>query len=214
MRVGVDEAGRGAVIGPLVLSSVLLDDESEKELHNQGVKDSKQLSPEQRFRLYDLVLEKTLRSCSLHISSLTIDKQRQLGLSMNRIEENHIFTLLKKYTEDPVDEVVIDAFVSKQNRLYKEVCKLFPEAVVKCEFHADATYPVVAAASIIAKVERDRAMESLSEELGRDIGTGYPHDDLSTSYIRDFVKEHGKAPAIARTSWMTTQRILEEVLKA
>ena len=57
-------------------------------------------------------------------------------------------------------------------------------------------------------------MESLSEELGRDIGTGYPHDDLSTSYIRDFVKEHGKAPVIARTSWMTTQRILEEVLKA
>ena len=214
LRLGVDEAGHGAVMGPLVISSVLLDDESEKELQFQGVKDSKQLSPEKRFHLYDQILERAKRSCSIHISSITIDKQRQLGLSMNRIEENHIFTLLKKYVDDPVDEVVIDAFVSKQNRLYNEICKLFPSSMVRCEFHADATYPVVACASVIAKVERDRAMISLSQELGRDLGSGYPHDELSTSYIREFVKEHGKPPTIARSSWLTTQRIVEEVLRS
>ena len=53
-------------------------------------------------------------------------------------------------------------------------------------------------------------MQSLSEEVGRDLGTGYSHDSLSLAYIRDFIREHGKPPVIARASWITTQRILEE----
>lgn len=53
-------------------------------------------------------------------------------------------------------------------------------------------------------------MQSLSEEVGRDLGTGYSHDPLSLAYIRDFIREHGKPPMIARASWITTQRILEE----
>lgn len=212
LRLGVDEAGRGAVLGPLVISCVLLDAESEHKLHEMGVKDSKQMTADQRFRLYDTILDVKLRSCSMHISSLSIDRHRLRGLSMNVIEENHIFDLLKKFVTDPVDEVVIDAFVSKNNRLHNETCKLFPAATVRCEFHADVNHTCVAAASVIAKVERDRAMSDLSKELGVDIGTGYPHDPLSTEYIRRYVRDCGKAPTIARNTWVTTQRIVEDVM--
>ena len=73
-------------------------------------------------------------------------------MSLNRIEENHIFTLLKRFQDVEVDTVIIDAFVSKQNRLEKEAAKLFPDSKVICEFHADSVYTCVAAASVIAKV--------------------------------------------------------------
>lgn len=101
LRLGVDEAGRGAVLGPLVISCVLLDEESERELRSMGTKDSKQMTPDQRFRLYDAILEAKIRSCSMHISSLSIDRLRLRGLSMNVIEENHIFDMLKKFVNDP-----------------------------------------------------------------------------------------------------------------
>lgn len=152
LRIGIDEAGRGAVLGPLVISSILLDEKDELSLKEMGIKDSKQMTPEKRDESYDLILEKAIRSYSFHISSLTIDKQRQLGLSLNRIEENHIFSLLKRFQDVDVDSVIIDAFVSKQHRLEKEASKLFPDAHVLCEFHADALFPCVSAASVIAKV--------------------------------------------------------------
>lgn len=152
LRIGVDEAGRGAVLGPLVISSILLNDTNEEKLRELGIKDSKQMTSEKRFESYDIILEKAIRSCSYHISSLTIDKQRKLGLSLNRIEENHIFELLKRFQDAPVDMVLIDAFVSKQHRLEREASNMFPNAQVLCEFHADANHTCVAAASIIAKV--------------------------------------------------------------
>lgn len=152
LRIGVDEAGRGAVLGPMVICSVLLDSKEDEHLKKIGVKDSKELLPEKRYSLYSSILERVSRSYSYHLSSLSIDKLRQQGLSMNRIEENHILGLLSRFVNDEVDEVVVDAFVSKNNRLETEVRKLFPNSVVKCEFHADANHICVAAASIIAKV--------------------------------------------------------------
>lgn len=59
-------------------------------------------------------------------------------------------------------------------------------------------------------MERDRAVTQLSQELGIELGTGYPHDPLSIAYIRSYVRQHGKPPTIARSSWITTQRILKE----
>lgn len=61
-------------------------------------------------------------------------------------------------------------------------------------------------------MERDREMKKLSEENGVDLGTGYPHDPLSIKYIRDYIEKNGKAPIIARSSWITTQRLVEELL--
>ena len=139
-------------MGPMVMSSVLLDSQEDEYFKKIGVKDSKELLPEKRDSLYSLILERVSRSYSYHLSSLSIDKLRKQGLSMNRIEENHILNLLSRFLDDDVDEVIVDAFVSKKNRLDTEVRKLFPNSVVKCEFHADANYICVAAASVIAKV--------------------------------------------------------------
>lgn len=153
LRVGIDEAGRGAVLGPLVISAVLLKEEDEERLKSIGVRDSKQMTPQKRFEAYDIILEKAIRSYSVHMSSLSIDKKRALGLSMNQIEENHIFELLRRFQDSEVDSIVIDAFVSKNHRLEREASRMFPNIEVVCAFHADANYTCVAAASVIAKVE-------------------------------------------------------------
>lgn len=79
LRVGVDEAGRGAVLGPLVISAVLLDKANEELLKSHGVRDSKQMTPQKRFQTYDLILEKAIRSYSVHMSSLSIDKEGEDG---------------------------------------------------------------------------------------------------------------------------------------
>lgn len=152
LRVGIDEAGRGAVLGPMVMSSVLLRSDDEDYLKRIGVRDSKQLVPEKRFSLYDSILERAIRSYSFHLSSSSIDKLRKKGLSMNHIEEDHILNLLSRFSDVSVDEVIVDAFVSKNNRLDTEVRKLFPSSVVRCEYHADTNFTCVAAASVIAKV--------------------------------------------------------------
>ena len=152
LHLGVDEAGRGAVLGPLVISSVLLSSNEELILHNMGVRDSKVLSPKRRSYLYYFIQEKAIRSSSIHISAESIDRQRHFGSSLNRIEEDHIFSLLKTYSQESIDLIIVDAFISKNNRLKNELVKFFPSASVRCEFHADTSYPCVAAASVVAKV--------------------------------------------------------------
>jgi ribonuclease HII len=78
---------------------------------------------------------------------------------------------------------------------------------VHAEHSADGTYPIVAAASIVAKVERDRRVEELRDEYG-DVGSGYPSDPTTRAFLREYVREHGRLPACARASWKTCDDVL------
>jgi ribonuclease HII len=78
---------------------------------------------------------------------------------------------------------------------------------VRAEHGADARYPIVAAASIVAKVERDRRVEALADEYG-DVGSGYPSDPRTRAFLREYVRDHGSLPDCARASWKTCDDVL------
>ncbi len=75
------------------------------------------------------------------------------------------------------------------------------------EHHADEKFPVVSAASIVAKVTRDRAIATLSKKYG-EIGSGYPSDPVTIRFLTTWIDEHKNPPPIARKSWKTVGAIL------
>ncbi len=162
--LGIDEAGRGALIGPLVIGFVILD----KPLSFK-VYDSKQLTPKQRLVLMDKIEKEAIKVDHIKIEPWEIDKA-----NINNLEYDKI----KKYLEGiEVDAVYIDAFMdpAKLKKLHRYVI---------ADYKADMKYPVVSAASIVAKVNRDRYIEELKSQYG-DFGSGYPSDPNTIKFISD-----------------------------
>jgi ribonuclease HII len=199
---GVDEAGRGPVIGPLVVAGVAVDDIV--ALRNLGVKDSKKLSPAQRERLAPeikrLAVDWKIRAKSAAELDRLMEKQ-----TLNEIEVDmyaEIISLLKP-THAYVDAVDVD-----EKRFAADLMRRIPAGIaVVAEHKADATYPHVGAASILAKVLRDTEVQKISKELGGNMGSGYPSDEVTIAFIERFVKDHGRLPPHVRRQWKTAKDI-------
>jgi len=84
------------------------------------------------------------------------------------------------------------------------------DIMITSEHQADVKYPIVSAASILAKVQRDMLIKQLGENAGYDIGSGYPADPKTIGFLEGWVNEHGSLPDFARSSWETSKRILEK----
>ncbi len=201
MIAGIDEAGRGAVIGPMVIAGVLV--ESERELEEIGVKDSKLLTPEKREEIYEKVIEVAKDYVVIKVPAHVIDELRR-RYSLNVIEAMKMAEIInvlkpkKVFVDCP--QVSTEKFVA----LLKSITKHDSEIIA--ENFADAKYPVVAAASIIAKVERDREIEKIKDEFGFDFGVGYPHDEKTI----EFLKKFKELPECVRKSWITAKEIQNE----
>ena len=76
---------------------------------------------------------------------------------------------------------------------------------------ADAHYPSVSAASILAKTKRDHLVDKIREELGQEIGSGYPSDQTTINFLKSWYTEHGKMPPHVRMSWKTVDRLINEL---
>ncbi|MFH1587416.1 MAG: ribonuclease HII [Candidatus Diapherotrites archaeon] len=208
---GVDEAGRGPCLGPMVLAITTIDFREEEKLSNIGVKDSKLLSPAQRqtkFReLKCIVSEFGVEKVDVEELDRLMDRK-----SLNEIEAMRVAMLLDNLKEKPsvvfVDspDVISHAFADRIRKY------LSLDVVIRAEHKADLNYPIVAAASIIAKVERDREIEKLAKVYG-DIGSGYSHDAVTINFIKKFIGENNKLPHFARRSWITSQRLMDERLQ-
>ena len=198
MIAGIDEAGRGAVIGPMVIAGVLIEDDT--PLKELGVKDSKLLSPEQREELYKEIIKIARDFAVIKIPPSLIDDLRK-RYSLNVIEAMKMAEIINAMKPKKVfldcPQVSIEKFVL----ILKGMLKHQPKIIA--ENFADAKYPVVAAASIIAKVERDREIEKLKKEFGFDFGVGYPHDKRTIEFLKMF-KEF---PNCVRKSWSTAIEI-------
>ena len=137
---GVDEAGRGPLAGPLVIAAVIMP----QEFFISGLNDSKQISASKRDKLYDEILQKAL-SVSVNIVSISnIDE-----LNIYRATQQGMAEVLLHLDKQP-DVALIDAMPVEANDI-KTVSLV----------HGDALSASIAAASIIAKVTRDRIMEKL-----------------------------------------------------
>ncbi len=206
---GIDEAGRGPVIGPMVISAVVVDEENVPKLEELGVKDSKRLTPKRRERLFDEIIKLLDDYVILELWPEEIDSR---GGTLNEFEVENFVKVLNSLKVRP-DVVYIDAADVKEARFGEDIRKrLNFEAEIVAEHKADDKFVPVSAASILAKVTRDRAIEKLKEEYG-EIGSGYPSDPRTRAFLENYYREHGEFPPIVRRSWKTLRKI-EEKLRA
>lgn len=202
MMCGVDEAGRGPVMGPLVVAAVMVDDE--RPLKAMGVADSKLLSPRRREEL-DRQIRAIATVETVTVSAADIDEFLKES-TLNILEVKHFAALIDRLHPHSVYIDAADVIEERFGRRVQELLTCRPEMV--CRHRADATYPVVSAASVIAKVARDRAIGELEESVGRPIGSGYAHDEVTLKFIREWLRDTGSLPPQVRTSWKTTKDIL------
>jgi ribonuclease HII len=201
---GVDEAGRGPVIGPLVVAGVAV--ESDVRLRALNVRDSKKLSPDRREALAPEI-EKVGTSHVIVIPASDIDVMRA-EMSLNDFEARlfaSVIDALRPATAY-VDAVDVDEIEFKR-AILREVS--FDVEVVS-QHNADELFPVVSAASILAKVRRDAEVRRIEEELGEPIGSGYPSDPSTIAFLEKWIREKGSLPPYTRASWDTARRLLAE----
>lgn len=205
MLVGIDEAGRGPVIGPLVVCGVAVSDDTLDELESLNLRDSKKYTRKKREELEEIIL--SLTECTIaEISASEIDfKRRQKTL--NDIEVELFAEVLLKFPQ--ATQIIVDACDVNPVRFGEKICACSGVPSLVSEHKADDTYPIVSAASIIAKVQRDRRIDELREVYG-DFGSGYCADEKTLLFLREYIKEKGGLPPIARASWDTAKRLLEE----
>ncbi len=202
MFCGVDEAGRGSVMGPLVVGSVYVD--KDDDLKRIGVKDSKKLTEKTRERMYDEIVSVCKEYCTVIISAEEIDEKRK-KLTLNVIELEMFQEATSKMK---VDVVYADCPDPNEMMFSSALSVRLNNTDVIGRHKADDTYPVVSAASIIAKVTRDRMIEDIQKEFGMDIGSGYPSDELTMDFIRKWIKTNGAPPRYTRCSWEPVKHIM------
>jgi len=202
---GVDEAGRGSMLGPLVVAAIAIEKSKIAQLEQIGVKDSKKLSAKAREKLYKQIIKIV---DDYQISKAT-PKQIDLAVNqhkLNVLESIHMAKVIKKLQPSVsyVDSCDVNAA-----RFGKELAKI-TQSKIKSYHHADAKFVVVSAASILAKVTRDRAIAVLAKK--NPIGSGYPSDPKTVSFVRQWFLQNGDLPDFVRKSWAPAKLIASQPL--
>lgn len=211
MRVvaGVDDAGRGPVLGPMVIAGVAVPERLEWKLQAMGVKDSKLLSPHQRARLYDEIVNFSDVQHEV-VPSALIDSYVKRGkrlLGLNMLEAEVMAKVIEKLNPDLA---IVDASDVNEHRFRQMVAERLPVKItVLAEHKADLKYPVVSAASVVAKVIRDRIIEELKREYG-DFGSGYAADPKTIAFLKEYYMKNKAFPPMTRMSWKTVKRMEKE----
>ena len=200
MHCGVDEAGRGSVMGPLVVGAVFI--ETDGPLTDIGVKDSKKLTPKARERMYDEIT--SIAEWNTVIASAADIDIRRKEMSLNDVELNMFAEAVRGHGAT----VYADCLDVNEAAFTRRLSALVPDATIIAKHKADDTYPVVSAASIVAKVTRDRMMDDIRAEFGTNIGSGYPSDHYTMDFIASWIRENGKAPSHVRCSWEPVRQML------
>lgn len=204
---GVDDAGRGSIIGPLAIAGVLLDDKDLPKLVDLGVKDSKRLSPRRREQLAIEVKRLVLKYHVVMLSPAEIDKVVETGRKLHRLNRLEAQTMAKVITVLKPDVAYVDASDVLADRFKQHIAeKLSFKVQIVSEHKADAKYPIVSAASILAKVERDRVISELREKHGN-TGCGYATDPNTIKFLEVWIRKFGSYPDFVRRSWKPAKRL-------
>jgi ribonuclease HII len=207
---GVDEAGRGCVIGPLVVAGVAVKAENLQTLMELGVKDSKLLTAKKREALYPEIIKLTEKHHILKLPPAQIDKVVRSSRTLHKLNRLEAQTMAKIIEVLRPDEAYVDAADVLEHRFGNHISELLRFKVkVVSEHKADRTYPVVSAASIIAKVQRDAEIEKLRVKYG-DFGSGYLTDEKTMGFLKSLLDKYGDYPSCVRKAWKPAQRVKNE----
>ena len=200
--LGIDEAGRGSVLGPMVIAGVIIPEKMDKVLERMGVKDSKRLTPNRR-TILSRKLKKMFDYEIVVITALEIDKMRADGINLNDIEKNAMRDLIIKLNPE---KAIVDAVDVKAERFQDSLCESTGVNVV-AEHKADDKYIEVSAASIIAKAERDAQIAEINKEYIKmgGIGSGYPSDPTTKEFLTNYT--YDEMPEFVRKSWATVSKM-------
>tara|TARA_B100000029_G_scaffold175482_1_gene172768 strand:- start:2023 stop:2646 length:624 start_codon:yes stop_codon:yes gene_type:complete len=202
---GIDEAGRGSMIGPLVIAGVSIDKKNIKKLSSIGVKDSKKLSPKIREILYKKIIDIVDDYHVIRIPPKTID-QNVFKHNLNHLEAKSMAKVIRKLNPKTayVDSCDID-----YKRFGKEISSLSSNSRIISRHHADSKFTVVAAASIIAKVSRDKSINRLKRNF-EEVGSGYPSDKKSIKFVKKLLSSEETPKSFIRVSWKPIQKIVSK----
>ncbi|MFB6114375.1 MAG: ribonuclease HII [Halodesulfurarchaeum sp.] len=202
MQFGVDEAGKGPVLGSMFAAAVLATPEEIPD----AVDDSKRLDPPRRRSIAESLHSNA--DVRIGISEIPVERIDDPETDMNTLTvEAHAAALSAVAADDLAG--LIDAGDTDADRFARRVeSRVASEVSIEARHHADAENPLVAAASIVAKVERDAHVEDLQSRYDTPIGSGYPGDETTRTFLEDYVREQGALPACARSSWRTSRDVL------
>ncbi|MDP3799960.1 MAG: ribonuclease HII [bacterium] len=202
--LGIDEAGRGCVIGPLFLGGFLISEEDYliDKLNDLGVTDSKLLVAKKRESIAKEIKKIAYGYKVIKISPADIDKY-----SINELEIKYSAKLInhflpnRTYLDAPVSRAGIKKYCSSINHL----CLNKKHKIIGAN-KMDSTNIAVAAASILAKSEREKYVKILKKTYG-DFGSGYPSDSTTIDWLRWWKAKKGEWPVIVRRKWQTLNNI-------
>ncbi len=204
--LGIDDAGRGPVIGPMILAGCLIDEKREGELKKLGVKDSKQLTQKRREFLAEKIKEiaETFEIVLAHPEE--IDGKNHRGVNLNALEAIKMAEVINKINKgyDKI-KVIVDCpsvGIEKWKDFLKTKINNLSNLEIVCEHKADQNYVSVSAASILAKCTREKEMIKLKEKYGNEIGSGYCSDPLTYRFLAKHSQTHGNN-GIFRKTWST-----------
>lgn len=210
LLAGVDEAGRGSVIGPLVVAGISIEENDISKLMDIGVKDSKLLSSEKRVKLAKQIRQLALNYHVVFLSPMEIDRVVESGKRLHRLNRLEAQSMARVITILKPDVAYVDASDVVANRFGEHISENLDFTIkIVSEHKADLTYPIVSAASIVAKVERDQAIFHLQKRHGK-MGCGYPSDSITINFLGDWIKKFGTYPDFVRKSWKTSKRVKME----
>ena len=207
LTLGIDEAGRGPAIGPMVMAAVALDSRSAAALTRAGLCDSKTYGAGEEAHAIRCELDKMIRSrakfvTTVEVEHTEIDERVSRG-ELNVLEREIASRLIEKAQADlGALEISIDKIIADGKRMFAPLCQRFE----RFESHdrAEEKHASVAAASVVAKVIRDDRFNKIKQqyelELGPIMGGGYANA-ATRRWLRAYVERHNKLPAEARLSW-------------
>lgn len=199
MIAGVDEAGRGPVLGPLVVAGVLA--KSPRHLRRLGARDSKTLPAEKREEVAAAI--KAYARWEVRVLPAEELNRKMATRTLNDIEVEAFADILRALAPE---RAVVDACDVDERRFGHNIARLLAlPCHITSRHGADASYAVVGAASVIAKVTRDALIKDIEREIGEPIGSGYTHDPLTQDFLRRYRAERGCLPPHTRVYWSTVQ---------
>jgi ribonuclease HII len=208
---GVDEAGRGPVIGPMVVCGVVFQKEELEELLELGVKDSKALTPLKRENLSKDILNLSKGHEYFIIEPRTIDivvSRNKVYRKLNYLTSIAMARIIGKLRPDTV---YVDACDIRPQRCASDIKRVLSyEPRLVCEHKADSNYGVVSAASILAKVKRDQIVKELNDQYGF-FNSGYASDRETIKFLKRYLTLQREVPTFVRGSWNTVKRMMKEL---
>jgi len=204
---GVDDAGRGSVIGPLVIAGVMAKEEHLPKLAEIGVKDSKLLTLNRREVLAPKIRQIVVDYAIEKLTPRQIDDIVFNGKKLHKLNWLEAQTMARVIQRLKPDKAYVDASDILEDRFGRDISDFLSVKIpIVSEHKADQIYPIVSAASIIAKVERDREIAELAKIHG-DFGSGYPSDPRTIDFLRQCVARTGEYPDFVRVSWKPAQKL-------